>query len=241
MREIVLDIETTGLWINAGARIIEIACIELVNYLPTGRMFHRYINPLVGHMPQEAFEVHNITIEFLWHHSPFPKIIPELKEFIRNDQLVIHNKSFDLGFINCELLEAGVMQLTNECVDTLSIARNTFKGASNSLDALCRRFGISLAGRQYHGALIDCQLLAAVYLELIGGRQPLFEMPIARRAEASDAAAAIRIYRQPRTHPAIPASEREAFGSMLSQIKNPLWTFEQTARMSRPFDDEIPF
>lgn len=240
MREIVLDTETTGLWINAGARIIELACIELEDHLPTGRMFHRYINPLIGQMPKEAFEIHNIPIEFLWHHAPFAKIIPEFKDFIRNDQLVIHNKSFDFAFINHEMTQAGVMEITNECVDTLSMARKMFPNGGNSLDMLCKRFGIDLTKRTYHGALIDCQLLAAVYLELIGGRQPLFTLPIARRGDAG-AAAAIRVHRPPRTHPPISDAERVNFEGVLARIKNPIWTFEQAARIARPLDDEIPF
>lgn len=237
MREIVLDIETTGLWVNHGHKIIEVACMELENHLPTGRIFHRYVNPLIGKMPQEAFDIHQIPIEALWHHGPFQTIVNELKLFVRNDPLVVHNISFDLGFINTELHLAGHMPLNNERVDTLSLARKRFVGASNSLDALCRRYGIDLSHRQFHGALIDCALLAAVYLELIGGRQPLFVVPTVRRADPSAAPGAIRALRPYRQHPAISETEKAAFETMLGRLNNPMW------RPVKPelLDDEIPF
>jgi DNA polymerase-3 subunit epsilon len=121
MREIVLDVETTGLWINAGHRIIEIACIELERYQPTGRIFHRYVNPLLARMPAEAFNIHGIPIEFLWYHAPFKMIVDSLLEFIGTSQVVIHNSAFDIGFINNELKLIGYPPLSKEEIDNFTI------------------------------------------------------------------------------------------------------------------------
>lgn len=221
MREIVLDVETTGLWLQNGHRVIEIACIELEKHQPTGRIFHRYVNPLMARMPTDAFDIHGIPIEFLWRHGPFKSVADSFLSFVRRDQLVIHNAAFDIAFINNELSSIGLPPLDCPFVDTLSMARGMYKGASNSLDALCRRFGIDLASRQYHGAMIDCALLATVYFELIGGRQPLFNIPaiIAPEAELTPS----RPPRSPRPHQ---PSELElaAHAVMLERIRKPLWT-----------------
>lgn len=251
MREIVLDTETTGLYFNAGHRIIEVACIELWDHLPTGRVFHRYVNPLIGMMPQQAFDVHGLRIQFLWNFVPFPKIANDLLEFIRDSPIVAHNSAFDVGFINYELMLAGLPELRSETIDTLPMARKQFKGASNSLDALCRRFNIDLSRRQFHGAAIDCELLAAVYLELIGGRQPLFTIPKPgiSPADLAAASASNRQYRPPRQHPPVSDIERVAFGEMLAKVRNPLWAEEDTSAMVHVWkpeikellDDEIPF
>jgi DNA polymerase-3 subunit epsilon len=244
MREIVLDVETTGLWINAGHRVVEVACIELESYLPTGRIFHRYVNPLMGRMPVEAFEIHGIPIEFLWRHQPFQNVVDHLLEFIGTDQLVIHNAAFDLGFLNHELQTIGRPPLANPALDTLSMARKRYQGASNSLDALCRRFGIDLSKRTYHGAAVDCALLAAVYLELIGGRQPLFELPVLRRPEDDAATIAARPVRPARPHAPLTAEEEANFRNTMARINEPIWReFEPLWKdaSGELLDDEVPF
>lgn len=173
MREIVLDTETTGFEPSEGDRIVEIGAIELYNHMPTGRTFHEYINPQRA-MPQAAFEVHGLGDDFLRDKPVFAQIGPKFLEFIGDAQLVIHNAAFDMKFLNAEL---GWIKLpllpADRAVDTLLIARKKFPGSPASLDALCRRFGIQTE-RTLHGALLDSQILAEVYLELIGGRQPDF-------------------------------------------------------------------
>ena len=239
MREIVLDVETTGLWLNAGHRVIEVACIELESYIPTGKIFHRYVNPLMGKMPQEAFDIHGIPIEFLWHHAPFAMIADDLLEFIGSDQLVIHNAAFDIAFINNELRLINRPPLASPALDTLAMARKRYQGAANSLDALCRRFGIDLSTRRHHGAAVDCALLAAVYLELIGGRQPLFELPVSVAPEGS--AAALRVVRPPRPHAPLTEEEEANFEETLTRITNPIWRGGLRKSAREELDDIIPF
>ncbi len=172
MREIVLDTETTGFEPEAGDRIVEIGAIELFNHMPTGRKFHKYINPQRA-MPQEAFAVHGLGDDFLQDKPLFAEIAEELLEFIGDAMLVIHNAAFDMKFLNAELGWLRLPSLPWErAVDTLAIARQKFPGAPASLDALCRRFAIDNSARTLHGALLDSEILAEVYLELIGGRQP---------------------------------------------------------------------
>jgi DNA polymerase-3 subunit epsilon len=219
-REIVLDTETTGLDPSEGHRIVEIACIELVQHVPTGRKFHRYVNP-GRDVPEEALVVHGITAEFLASQPPFAAIVDELLDFIGNDRLVIHNAEFDLAFLNAELARLERAPIGCAFVDTLGLARVRFPGAPASLDALCRRFGIDLSMRVQHGAQIDCGLLAEVYLELLGGRQPGldFAMP------AAEIAVAARVLRPPRPH-APTAEELIAHQAMLQTITNPIWLME---------------
>ena len=172
MREIVLDTETTGFEPSEGHRIVEIGAIELDNHLPTGRTYHQYLNP-ERPMPSEAFEVHGLGDDFLRDKPRFRDCARAFVEFIGEAQLVIHNASFDMKFMNAELKAVGMPTLPDSrALDTLLIARQKFPGASASLDALCRRFGVDNSNRVKHGALLDCELLAEVYLELIGGRQP---------------------------------------------------------------------
>lgn len=174
MREIVLDTETTGFEPGEGDRIVEIGAVELWNHLPTGRVFHEYINPQRA-MPQAAFEVHGLGDDFLRDKPLFREIGPKFVEFIGDANLVIHNAAFDIKFLNAELGWLGLPPIAWErAVDTLAIARRRFPGAPASLDALCRRFGIDNSARTLHGALLDSEILAEVYLELIGGRQPDF-------------------------------------------------------------------
>ena len=171
MREIVFDTETTGLDPLQGHRLVEIGCIELVNRIPSGQFFHRYVNP-DRDMPHEAFAVHGLSMEFLQDKPRFPEICEELIEFIGDAPLVAHNASFDLGFLNAELERCKKMLLTRDrLVDTLMLARRRHPGGSNRLDDLCARYGIDNSRRTKHGALLDAELLAEVYVELIGGRQ----------------------------------------------------------------------
>lgn len=174
MRQIVLDTETTGLDPAEGHRIVEIGAVELVGHMTTGKTFHQYINPLRD-MPAEAERVHGLSQSFLDGFPPFEEIASEFLAFIDNSQLIIHNAGFDLRFLNAELARFGHNTIPEErSIDTLSMARRRFPGSPASLDALCRRFGIDNASREKHGALLDSELLAQVYLELIGGRQPDF-------------------------------------------------------------------
>lgn len=172
MREIVLDTETTGFDPETGDRIVEIGGVELFNHLPTGRTYHQYINP-ERPMPQEAFEVHGLGDDFLRDKPVFARIGQEFVDFVGDAKLVIHNAAFDMKFLNFELKRMGLGVIPWErAVDTLAIARQRFPGSPASLDALCRRFGVDNSRREKHGALLDSEILAEVYLELIGGRQP---------------------------------------------------------------------
>ncbi len=172
MRQIVLDTETTGLSPKDGDRLVEIGCLEIVNQVATGVNFHCYVNP-ERDVPEGAFKVHGLSAEFLSDKPKFADVAEEFISFIGDDPLVIHNASFDMGFINHELkmVSRPVLEFAR-AIDTLLIARKRFPGAQNSLDALCRRFGIDNSNRVKHGALLDAELLAEVYLELMGGRQP---------------------------------------------------------------------
>ena len=172
MREIVLDTETTGLSPARGDRIVEIGCVELLHHLPTGKTYHTYINPQRD-MPEEAFNIHGLSGEFLSDKPVFGDIADDFLDFIADATLVIHNASFDMGFLNWELKALNRPAIEDARVlDTLAMARKKFAGASSSLDALCRRFRIDNSNRVKHGALLDSELLAEVYLELIGGTQP---------------------------------------------------------------------
>jgi DNA polymerase-3 subunit epsilon len=172
MREVVLDTETTGFDPKTGDRMVEIGAVELLNHMPTGRTYHQYINP-ERDMPEGAFQVHGLSEEFLRDYPVFKDIADAFLDFIGDAKLVIHNAGFDVPFLNAELGWCNRPRIPMEqAVDTLLIARKKFPGAGNSLDALCRRFGIDNSHRTLHGALLDSEILAEVYLELIGGRQP---------------------------------------------------------------------
>ncbi len=171
MREIVLDTETTGLDPLRGDRLVEIGCIELLNRIPSGHTFHRYVNPQ-REVPDEAFKAHGLSTQFLADKPAFADVCDELLAFLGDAPLVIHNASFDIGFLNAELDRCGKAALARErLVDTLMLARRKFVGVRNSLDDLCARFGIDNSRRTKHGALLDAELLAEVYLELIDARQ----------------------------------------------------------------------
>tara|TARA_Y100000991_G_scaffold91018_1_gene68672 strand:- start:245 stop:946 length:702 start_codon:yes stop_codon:yes gene_type:complete len=179
MREIVLDTETTGLDPQDGHRIVEIGAVELHNHVPTGNVYHQYINPLIT-MPDQAFAIHGLSDEFLSDKPKFSEIAKEFLDFIGSAKLVIHNAAFDIKFINAELKRIDKEEITfDRATDTLAIARKKFPGSPASLDSLCRRFKIDNSARVVHGALLDSQILAEVYLELVGGKQPDFALNIA--------------------------------------------------------------
>ena len=187
MREIVLDTETTGLDPAEGHRIVEIGAVELFNHVPTGRSFHRYMNPQRP-MPAEALAVHGLDDRFLSDKPLFADVVDEFLRFIAEARLIIHNAVFDMRFLNAELQRCGRPILPAEqALDTLQIARRRFPGSPSSLDALCRRFGVDNSGREKHGALLDSELLAEVYLELIGGRQPDFTLSVAQKSQTDSA------------------------------------------------------
>lgn len=172
LREIVLDTETTGLDAKNGDRLIELGCIEIVNRIPTGAEFHRFIHPEDREVHPEAFNIHGISTEFLRDKPRFADVVDDFLAFIGDAPLVIHNASFDVGFINMELERAGrALILRDRMVDTLEIARRKHPAGPNSLDALCKRYGIDNSKRTKHGALMDSLLLAGVYVELLGERQ----------------------------------------------------------------------
>jgi DNA polymerase-3 subunit epsilon len=172
MREIVMDTETTGFEPSEGHKLVEIGAIELWNHLPTGNVYHQYINPQ-RLMPKEAFEVHGLGDDFLRDKPLFSHVAQAFWDFIGDAPLVIHNAAFDMKFLNAELMPLGFPRLPDaRAIDTVMMARKKFPGSPASLDALCRRFGIDNSKREKHGALLDSELLAEVYLELIGGRQP---------------------------------------------------------------------
>jgi len=221
MREIVIDTETTGLDPNDGHRIVEIACVELMHHVPTGRKFHCYLNP-GRDMPEDALAVHGLTAEFLASQPAFEAIADEFATFIADDRLVIHNAEFDLAFINAELARLGRPALACAFVDTLAVARRRFPGAPASLDALCRRFAIDLTAREKHGADIDCGLLAAVYVELLGGRQPGLDFAAAAVGGTEIILPQDRPPRPARPH-AASIEELAAHQAMLAAVKAPLW------------------
>jgi len=228
MREIVLDTETTGLDPAEGHRIVEIGAVELVNHIATGRQFHAHFNP-ERPMPAEAFAIHGLGDDFLAAQPRFAERVAELLDFLGDARLVIHNAAFDMRFLNAEFAAQGLERLPEaRAIDTLEIARRRFPGAGNSLDALCRRFGIDNSGRSLHGALLDAQLLAEVYLELRGGRQPGLglagSVPGAGTAQASsrDSGSEESAWRPgPRPNPLPPrltAAERAAHEAFASRL-----------------------
>lgn len=226
MREIVLDTETTGFDPKKGDRIVEIGCVELVNLLPTGRIFHRYINPQRD-VPKSAVDVHGLTEEFLKDHPTFLYIVDEFLEFIGDAPLVIHNAAFDMKFLNAELdrLCRPILPMSRS-TDTLAMARAKFPGSPATLDALCKRFKIDLSARTMHGALLDAELLAEVYLEIRGGRQTQLGLSDGQSDQAlgSTETALIkeRPFHQPRSFP-VSSDELMAHQELLKGLKDPLW------------------
>lgn len=224
MREIVFDTETTGLSFAGGDRLVEIGCVELDNRVMTGRTFHAYVNPERS-MPVEAFNVHGLSDRFLADKPCFPEVVEELLEFIGDCPLVAHNAAFDFGFLNGELGRCGRPTVcTTRMVDTLGIARVRHPGAKHTLDALCVRYGIDLSARQLHGALLDAQLLAQVYVELTGGRQITLglavDAPVMRETPAE---AATHVHVRPARRFAPSAAELARHAAFLTSIEEPLW------------------
>ena len=178
MNEVFLDTETTGLSFNDGHKIVEVACIETKDLIPTGKVFHKLVNPK-RNMPEEAFKVHGFSEDFLKDKETFDKIADDFLNFINGKKLIIHNASFDLSFLNGELNNIKKNTLKSDMViDSLEVARNKFPGTSNSLDALCRRFNIDLSRRVKHNALLDCELLREVYINLLEAKEPKFNLNI---------------------------------------------------------------
>jgi DNA polymerase III subunit epsilon len=230
MREIVLDTETTGLDPNQGHRIIEIGCIELVNYMPSGKEFHRFINPQRD-VPEDAQRVHGITNSFLADKPTFPEVADPFLEFIADAKLIIHNASFDIGFLNAELMQLARDPIPfDRVVDTLALARRKHPAGPNSLDALCKRYRIDLSERTKHGALLDSELLARVYMELIGGTQAALGLEEASRfGQAHGNGADISLRQRPTSlPPRITAEEEQAHRAFIDDISaTALWrTYE---------------
>ena len=218
-REVVLDTETTGLSPADGHRLVEVAAWELHDLVPTGRYFHSYVNP-EREMPEEAFAVHGLSAAFLAEKPLFAEIVDELLEFLGDSPLVIHNAGFDMAFLNAELTRAGREPLpTSRAIDTLLLARQRFPGAPVSLDALCRRYGIDNSRRALHGALLDSQLLAEVYLQLLGGRQTALDLAV---AAATGVGAGALTPRPARPH-AASAAELERHGAFIKTLDDPVW------------------
>lgn len=224
MREIVLDTETTGFDPTTGHRLVEIGCVELFNHLPTGSNYHVYINP-ERDMPEEAFKVHGLSEEFLSDKPLFAALAQEFLDYIGDAPLIIHNAEFDMRFLNWELKLLGIQQLPKDrAIDTVMMARKAFPGSPVNLDALCRRFGIDNTARTKHGALLDAELLAEVYLELIGGREPGLALAAAAKSAIAvyGNGSAGRTPRPPRPH-AASAEDLARHEDFLKQIKNPVW------------------
>lgn len=229
MREIVLDTETTGFDPKKGHRLVEIGCVELKNHLPTGEIYHQYINP-ERDMPEGAFNVHGLSEEFLSDYPVFADVADDFISFIGDSPLVIHNANFDMTFINYELKQLKYKQVPmTQAIDTLLIAREKFPGSPASLDALCKRFKVDNSSRTYHGALLDSELLAEVYLELLGGRQHVFEIENNQSDDSSgdrlidlnDVKASGNVL--PMRNFPLSDAEKSAHEKMIKQIKNPLW------------------
>ncbi|MHA1525235.1 MAG: DNA polymerase III subunit epsilon [Alphaproteobacteria bacterium] len=224
MREIVLDTETTGFNATGDDRIVEIGCLELVNKMPTGETYQQYINPERS-MPESAFNVHGLSEEFLSEKPVFNDVFEAFLEFVGDAALVIHNAKFDMGFLNAELARVGTANLAaNQIVDTLELARRRSPFGPNSLDALCKRFGIDNAARVKHGALLDCELLAEVYLELVGGRQPTLTLVGNRKDDAAQAKATVQVRPAPLA-PRLTKAESAAHQEFVEELSDaPLWS-----------------
>lgn len=235
IREIVFDTETTGLSPLAGDRVVEIGCVELINHVPTGRTYHAYVNPERS-MPEEAFRIHGLSEAFLADKPVFKDIAGEFRAFIDQTadgvsdpaRLVAHNGTFDMAFLNAEFARQKMERLGDDrLVDTLLLARAKFPGAPASLDALCRRFGVDTSARVKHGALLDSELLAEVYLYLIGGRQPDLALGLTSRSaivrrDGPIMVAAARTIRPARPH-APTAEEHAAWQAFVATLSAPLW------------------
>ena len=224
MREIVLDTETTGLDPKLGHRIVEIGAVELINHIPTDNTYHCYINP-ERNVDQGAFEVHGLSTQFLSQFETFGNVVDEFNAFIKGDPLIIHNAPFDIGFLNSELSAIGRNAIDeNRIIDTLPMARQKFPGAQVNLNALCRKYNIDNSHRDLHGALVDADLLASVYLELIGGKQPGLRLATERKKQGITESV-VQKERVKRVF-AVNATELEAHSRLLDSLANPIWRIE---------------
>lgn len=226
MREVVLDTETTGLYYDKGDRIVEIGCLELFDCTPTGKTYQQYINPLRQVHP-EATKVSGITTEFLQDFPTFDKIADDFLNFIGDDTLVIHNANFDIGFLNMELRKLNKpLILESRVIDTLKLARKKVTSAKYNLDALCAKFEIDTSARTLHGALVDCDLLAKVYMELCGGRQKTFSF----LSLESETIAYQNQSHRPKRYFNVPEEEKRLHQEALNGIKNPMWLENETLK-----------
>ncbi len=229
MREIVLDTETTGFEPSEGDRMVEVGCVELLNHVPTGVTFHRYMNP-ERDMPEAAERVHGLSIAFLSDKPLFKDIAQDFLDFVGDAPLIIHNAAFDMKFINAELALCGRPPLPFEqAIDTVGMARRRFPGAPVSLDALCRRFGIDNSHRDKHGALLDSELLAEVYLELRGGREPGLELGAKGSGQTVERVHVARPFREPRPHAATPEELAAHRAFLEKKVKGALWLADEVA------------
>lgn len=224
LREITLDTETTGFHPLTGDRIVEIGCVELLGNVPSGQNFHRYLNPERS-MPAAAEAVHGLSSDFLSDKPLFAEIVDDFLAFIGDAPLVIHNAPFDMGFLNMELERAGKAPLPmSRATDTVTMARKKFPGQPASLDALCRRFSIDLSRRTKHGALLDAELLAEVYLEMQGGRQTLLALEVEQESVRLSLETSTPSIALERRHFTVSAEEEEAHAEFLKKLKDPIWT-----------------
>jgi len=229
-REIVFDTETTGLDPLTGDRLVEIGAVELINHVPTGKTYHQYINP-EREVPEEVVKVHGLTTEYLKDFPVFADVAQDWIDFVGEDGvLVAHNAPFDMKFINYELKRLGYEEYPwNRVIDTLEIARSKFPGQRNSLDVLCKRFGVDNSARTLHGALLDAQLLAEVYLELLGGAEPTMDLSATKTQKQvqNNTGVIQRIFRESR-HFTLSQEEIEKHREFLSKnIKSPLWLSDE--------------
>ncbi|UFX98338.1 DNA polymerase III subunit epsilon [Candidatus Gromoviella agglomerans] len=219
-RQVVLDTETTGLSPSNGDRIIEIGCVEVINFVPTSKHYHTYINPMKT-VSEKAFEIHGLSNDFLAKFPKFEEICQDFLDFVGSSDIIAHNAQFDINFINNELKLINKSPLNNKVIDTLDIARQKFPGSKLNLDALCTRFLINNSSREKHGALIDAQLLSSVYLELNGGRQQ--EMFANCNSEQESILSAEEIASYTISEIKITKNEEFEHMQMLEKIQNPLW------------------
>lgn len=231
IREIVFDTETTGFDPLTGDRLVEIGAVELINHVPTGRTYHQYINP-DRDVPEEVVKVHGLTNEFLKDYPLFEKVAQEWVDFIGDDGiLVAHNATFDMKFINYELKRLGFEEYQwDRVVDTLEIAKSKFPGQRNNLDVLCKRFGIDNSARTFHGALLDAQLLAEVYLELLGGAEPTMDLSSSFKTKDDKSSESIEVKRVFREARKFLFSEEENLAHrefLEKNIKNPIWLLDE--------------
>lgn len=227
MREIVLDTETTGLDPEKGHKIVEIGCVELENHMPTGRTFQEYLNPEIE-MTEDVISIHGITNEFVKDKPKFNEIAEKFLNFIGSDsKLVIHNAAFDMKFLNAELKDCGLSELSyDRVIDTLLIARQKFPGTRVNLNELCKKFNVNASARTVHGALLDSELLSEVYLELIGGREPglVFNLKKENKIEKKQEVNINKVkeYHEPRSFP-VSEEELKAHSEFLKKIENNFW------------------